>query len=210
MNENNKAVAIVGGGDQANRKEGDYYPTPKECTVALMDFLYENVDSYFNKGEVTRVWEPACGDGAISKIVEGYGNNVLSTDISTEYGEQLDFFDHNFPKDPKRGIFDAIITNPPFKHAEKFILESLKVAPVVCMLLKSQYWHAKGRLLLFHNNPPKYILPLTWRPDFLQHTRKAGEKGNPTMDVCWSVWVGLSSGSQYFPISKPTNKITLL
>lgn len=35
------------------------------------------------------------------------------------------------------------------------------------MLLKAQYWHAAKRAQLFCEVPPSYVLPLTWRPDFL-------------------------------------------
>jgi hypothetical protein len=51
------------------------------------------------------------------------------------------------------------------------------------MLLKSQYWHAAKRHQLFNTHTPAYILPLTWRPDFM-----FGERGGaPTMDVLWTV-----------------------
>ena len=39
------------------RPETDFYPTPPEATRALLD-----VESFYDT-----VWEPACGDGAISK-----------------------------------------------------------------------------------------------------------------------------------------------
>ena len=197
------AVNIIGGGDQSKRNELDYYPTPKEATIALMDFLQLDLSFYFTKGEIKRIWEPACGEGFISKIIKEYGHEVYSSDIKTEYGDTLDFFNHQFPKDPKRGMFDAVITNPPFNLAVSFIEESLKVAPIVCMLLKSQYWHAKSRTNLFLEKTPAYVLPLTWRPDFMEHTRQNGEKGSPTMDVCWVVWVGKSDFCQYKPLIKP-------
>ncbi len=78
------------------------------------------------------------------------------------------------------------------------------------MLLKCQYWHAKNKFDLFSTNPPAYVLPLTWRPDFLEHERKEGEKkGAPTMDVIWVVWIEGSTKTEYFPLLKPTNEITL-
>jgi len=203
---NNKAVAIVGGGDQSNRKELDHYPTPKEATKALMNFLHNDLTFYFTKDECKRIWEPACGEGFISEVIKKYGHNVYSSDVKTDYGNVLDFFEHSFPKDPKRGIFDAVITNPPFNLAEQFITESLKVAPIVCMLLKTQYWHAKSRYELFMKSKPAYILPLTWRPDFMEHTRINGEKGSPTMDVSWVVWIGKSDFCQYKPLLKPLKK----
>ena len=39
----------------------------------------------------------------------------------------------------------------------------------------------KKRIDLFNSNPPAFVLPLSWRPDF-------GGGGAPTMDVLWTVW----------------------
>lgn len=74
------------------------------------------------------------------------------------------------------------------------------------MLLKSQYWHAKSRYKLFQDYTPSWVLPLTWRPDFLEHERLEGEKkGAPTMDVAWSVWISstVKLDTRYKPLLKP-------
>ena len=42
------------------------------------------------------------------------------------------------------------------------------------------------RLPLFRQHPPRYILPLSWRPDFLFKERG---NGAPLMDVMWCVWL---------------------
>ena len=43
---------------------------------------------------------------------------------------------------------------------------------------------AAKRKALFEEHPPAYVLPLTWRPDFM-----GGERGGaPTMEVHWTVW----------------------
>ncbi len=105
---------------------------------------------------------------------------------------------------PKLYEPDAIITNPPFSQSIEFIKKALKEAPIVAMLLKSQYWHAKNRYEFFMNNKPAYVLPLTWRPDFLEHERKSGEKkGAPTMEVFWTVWIKDLHNTQYIPLLKP-------
>lgn len=161
-----KAAAIIGG-DQGNRQEADFYPTPPEATIALINFLdAQNINFY-------SVWEPACGDGAISKILESNLYDVLSTDLRRESGfgtGGVNFLDH-----PIHTV-DCIITNPPFNLAEQFIIKSLACADIVCMLLKSQYWHAKSRVKLFTETKPAYILPLTWRPDFMAHTHEVRVK----------------------------------
>ncbi len=177
-----KGLTIANGGDSAKRRRLDFYPTPPEATHALMLFL---------DLEPCTIWEPACGDGAMSKVLRKYGHNVLSSDLrEVGYGEgSVDFLTN--VRD-----CDAIITNPPFNRSHEFILHAIKQADVVAMLLKSQYWHAKKRIDLFRNNPPAFVLPLTWRPDF-------GNGGAPTMEVHWTVWVKGDSNTKYRLLDKP-------
>jgi hypothetical protein len=97
----------------------------------------------------------------------------------------------------------AIITNPPFNISEEFIRHALTKAPIVAMLLKSQYWHAKKRVKLFEECPPAYVLPLSWRPDFLFDQRKEGDKkAAPTMEVAWTVWIKGDTDTKYRILSK--------
>lgn len=78
----------------------EFYPTPPEATRALL-----SVESF--EGDI---WEPACGDGAISKVFEAAGYQVVSTDlIDRGYGVG----GHNFLKSDKP-LAKNIITNPPY------------------------------------------------------------------------------------------------
>lgn len=180
-----KAINLTNSSTENKRRDLDFYPTPSNVTTALMDFL---------KLDPCRIWEPACGDGAMAKVIAKYGHNVYSSDIrESGYGVSgIDFLQVTEK-------WDAIITNPPFNISEAFIRHALKQARIVAMLLKSQYWHAAKRHILFQENPPAYVLPLTWRPDFM-----SGERGGaPTMEVCWSVWVAGKTDTRYRLLSKP-------
>jgi type I restriction-modification system DNA methylase subunit len=187
------SVILANGGDQTKRRELDFYPTPPEVTHALMKFLFNS--GYIN--EETRMHEPACGTGAMSKVLEKYTKNVYSSDLNeTGFGEGgIDFLTSDYK-------CDAIITNPPFNISDKFITHSLKKAPIVAMVLKSQYWHAKKRIALFNTNPPAFVLPLTWRPDFLFDQRENGAKGAPTMEVHWTVWIKGDENTKYRILQK--------
>lgn len=181
---------IIGAGKKEDRSHMDFYPTPSDVTIALMDFL---------QLPKCKIWEPACGDGAMAKVISRYGHVVWPTDIrDTDYSWRQ----HDFLKTVDKLDFDAIITNPPFNIANKFIIQALKSAPVVAMLLKSQYWHAAGRTNLFNKFPPAYVMPLTWRPDFLSG-------GAPQMDVLWTVWKSGDTITKYYPLAKPRHQITL-
>lgn len=184
-------VNLANNSAKNGRRELDYYPTPPEATIALMEFLHD-----IGLPEcASTIWEPACGDGAMSKVLESYGYNVISTDIRhTGYGKGgIDYLeDVHYP-------CSAVITNPPFNQSSDFIVKAIGQAPLVAMLLKSQYWHASKRTSLFKKYPPAYVLALNWRPDFLNKERG----GAPTMECLWTVWIQGNTDTRYRILQKP-------
>lgn len=173
---------ITGGNTAYKRVESDYYPTPPEATQALLDFL--------QLPENTVIWEPASGKGHMADVMESNGYKVISTDIITG----TDYLLADFRK------CDWIITNPPFSRSQEFIERSIEYGIPFAFLLKSQYWHARKRYELFSRYKPQFVLPLTWRPDFLFGARG----GASLMDVIWVVW-GDESADQtiYMPLQRP-------
>lgn len=175
---------IAGGNTGYKRVESDFYPTPPEATQALLNFLNLDIG--------TKVWEPACGEGHMAEVMEKNGLFVEKSDLM--YGQ-------DFLKVPFRDC-DWIITNPPFSISEKFIQRCKEHGRPFALLLKSQYWHAKRRIEIFRDTKPSYVLPLTWRPDFM--FKKRG-KGAPLMDVIWVVW-GMEVISKKYPLYIPLEK----
>ena len=174
---------IACGNTAYKRNQSDFYPTPPEATQALLDFLK------LPKG--TTVWESACGEGHMVEVMQNNDLRVIATDIQTG----TDFLNAEMPT----GV-EWIITNPPFSLAEQFIRKAYDHRVPFAMLLKSQYWHAASRFNLFLQVTPSYVLPLTWRPDFLFKTRG---KGSPLMDVMWCVWIPGYGRTRYLPLTKP-------
>lgn len=194
MSDHTYASAIVGAQKLHKRKPADFYPTPPDVTIALMDFL--NINERI-------VWEPACGDGAMAEVLRSYGHDVIATDLRDDsgYGKGgVNFLDTT--PDEHWHIADWIITNPPFNVAAKFIEHALSITPNVAMLLKSQYWHASSREKLFEEHPPTWVLPLTWRPSFLE-----AERGNsPLMDVVWCIWTDVPPTEHQMKLVFPNGK----
>ena len=178
-----EAMNLTNSSRTEKRRALDFYPTPPDVTHALMQFL---------KLDPCLIAEPACGDGAMSKVLIEYGHDVMSSDLrDSGYGAPgCDFL-------TSIGDFDAIITNPPFNISEDFIRHAISQARVVAMVLKSQYWHAKKRVQLFKDCPPAYVLPLSWRPDF------QGKGGSPTMEVHWTVWIEGEEDTKYRVLTRP-------
>lgn len=104
------------------------------------------------------IWECACGEGHLSKVLEKHGFEVISTDlIYRGYGdpEPMNFLEESF-----EDFEGDIITNPPYKYALKFVqraLESVKQGRKVAMFLKLQFLESKSRREFFLENPPKTI-----------------------------------------------------
>lgn len=191
----NFAAATVQSMAKWERKAADLYPTPPAGTVAILQQLG------LAPGSV--IVEPACGDGDVSRVLHQLGHNVISSDLRyTGYGTGgLDF------TGPAYGQFllgkpqvDAVITNPPFVLAEQFIVRALQFAPLVVMLLKSNYWNTKSRLRLWDKHTPTGRFPVTWRLAFLE-----AERGkSPLMDCDWIVWKRGDPPLRDRPLARPS------
>lgn len=195
------AQSFIASQQNWNRKPSDFYPTPYNVTIALLDYLE------IEPG--TLIWEPACGDGDMVFPMRAVELDVVASDIREnrflDCDPQARLYNFVAPyrriwpddRDPK-----WIITNPPFGLAEEFIRRALEITPHVAMLVRSQYWHAASRLDLFQTNRPAAVLPLTWRPAF-----EEAERGkSPLMDVSWIVWQGLKrkQDPSFTPLPRPT------
>ncbi len=169
-----RASTIIGGSsDKYDRNDADFYATPPECTEALINALPD----MFTTDKI--IWEPACGNGAISGVFLRRGFSVQSTDLHDRgFGKS----GHDFLSDD-HVEFDVIVTNPPFNISVDFIERSFAFGVPFAMLLKATYWNAARRLDLFERTKPRYVMPLSWRPAMSPERGKSA-----TMDFCWTVW----------------------
>lgn len=178
------AVVLGGASREHKRHAADFYPTPPECTEAL-------VRTFPTLWQGKKLWEPACGDGAISEVLARHGT-VVSTDLHERgYGVGgVDFLRAALPA----GV-EGIVTNPPFDIAEDFIAHACSLGVPVAMLLKATYWHAKSRIKLLQRTGPYAICPLTWRPKFCPDRGAA-----PTMDFMWTIWGAEPQAHTYYTL----------
>lgn len=155
-------------GDNGVREENDFYPTPDRATLELL----KRIDL---KG---LVWECACGDGAISKLLPP---DTISTDlIYRNYGEgEIDFL--NTWKS-----VDWIITNPPYSLGLEFAKHGLECSQNVCLLLKIQFVEGSKRYKFFKENPPKKILVFSKRLDINKNGVKT--KNSTMFCFAWFIW----------------------
>lgn len=176
-----KVFATLGASNHGSqpREEHDYYATDP----IAMELLLEK--ETFSKD----IWECACGEGHLSKVLRAHGYNVRSTDlVDRDFGEAgVDFL-------AQTERFDGdIITNPPYKYAKEFVqkaVESVTDGHKVAMFLKVQFLEGKGRRELFEKYPPKYIYISSNRicccknGDFSPEQRK----NNSAQAYAWYIW----------------------
>lgn len=167
---------------QWERRPDDFYATPGDGTQALLDFL--SVHGHIKRGDL--VLEPASGEGHIAMALTMNGFEVVASDLRTDvYGIGGQDYLERDPDGEEDRQYDVVLTNPPFMYAMSFIRVALFEAPLVCMLLKMDYWSANERADFFDANRPTYILPMCFRLAFAKE-----ERGNsPFMNCMWCVWV---------------------
>ena len=165
----------------------DFYATdPKTVDLFIKQISKDGI--VLNKN----IWECACGDGVISEKLLSYGHNVLSTDkyhrgYPSNLIHTLDFT-QNVLK------FDGdILTNPPYKHVNAFVLkglESIKKGNKLILFLRLNFLETISRYeKIFNNYPPKYIYVHSKRVSTYKNN-ETKYKEKPMNAVCfsWFIW----------------------
>jgi hypothetical protein len=183
MDELKTATRFVG--DGGNRKELDFYPTPAYATEMLLK------KEAFNGN----IWECACGDGAISKVLITSGFDVISTDIADRgFGTP----DVDFLWPANRKSVSNIITNPPFNLALEFINESKQCAQEkIAMFLKTTFLEGVKRYSMFTDEefPLKCMYQFSKRVSFGK--AEGTHKNGGMMAFAWFVWDRNYNGKPY-------------
>ena len=169
----------------AQRKEArdslDDFPTPPWATRALIEHIIRA------KAELLTLecLEPACGAGHMAKVLKEYFGTVIASDVHAYgYGDVRDYAAYPY----ETGAVDWVITNPPFRLAEEFILKSLNVARVgVAMLVRTVFIESVGRYeRLFRDRPPTVFAQFTERVPMVRG--RLDKKASTATGYGWLVW----------------------
>ncbi|HNC23760.1 MAG TPA: hypothetical protein PLU52_06100 [Opitutaceae bacterium] len=164
--------AMVGRPKNA-RRDHDLYETPAWVTEAVLPWLYGR-----------KVWEPACGRGAMAKVISAAGIDVAVSDLHDHgYGRDgVNFLTYREEDAPDR----MIVTNPPYSLADAFVRKAILLAGIhkqrVAMLLRHEWSCASSRVDLF-DWPFAAKVVLTDRPVWFP-----GTKERPRHSYAWYVW----------------------
>lgn len=159
----------------------DFFPTPAWATHALID------NERFEGG----IWESACGNGAMSAVLEKTGSRIQSTDLYDRgYGEAgVDFLQTALRA-------DNIITNPPYNAAEGFVRTGLLASrKKFALLLRLAFLEGANRQrTIFSKAPPSRVWVFSERITF--YPEGAEVKGSGTTAYAWFVWDKDCSGTE--------------
>ena len=187
---------IAGGKSRSglDRQEHDFYITPKESVEALLNHkvfnnLHEDMKSL-------TMWENAVGNGGILNPILRRSYKIVGTDLNNwiDRFTQNDFlanptwFFDEYGHKP-----DIIITNPPYKDANEWILNSIEhTGRFIILFLRLSFLESVSRYKIFKMYPHlKYILVFSKRqsPIHWSLVQKGEElKSSSTTPTAWFIW----------------------
>jgi hypothetical protein len=112
----------------------DMYPTPPVAVEALL-----KVEQLPHT-----IWEPAAGRGHIVRVLRDHGHAVIASDVAN-YDFDLHFCRDFLAEIGMPAGCEAVVTNPPFRLAEQFVVHALELCPRVVMLLRLAFLESERR-----------------------------------------------------------------
>jgi hypothetical protein len=121
----------------------------------------------------------------MARVLAEYFGTVHSSDAyDYGYGPVRDFLTHPYEKDS----VDWVITNPPFRHSERFVLRALDIAREgVAILARTTFIESVGRYRnLFGPVPPSRFAQFTERVPMVRG--RLDQKASTATGYAWLVW----------------------
>ncbi len=167
----------------------DDFPTPPWATRGLFEHVLSDKTALANKSCL----EPACGAGHMARVLKEYFGQVQYADAYRYgYGPVRDFLTYPY----ETNAVDWVITNPPFRLAEEFVLRAIRVAREgVAILARTVFLESIGRYdHTFRDHPPSKFAQFTERVPMVRG-RLDGNASTAT-SYAWLVW---ENGNQAAP-----------
>lgn len=159
----------------------DDFPTPPWATRGLIEHILDNKAELRSQSCL----EPACGAGHMAKVLSEYFGEVRASDaFYYGYGPVRDFLTHPY----EANAVDWVITNPPFRLAEEFVLRSLSIARRgVAILARTVFLESAGRYeRIFRDNPPSKFAQFVERVPMVKG--RLDERASTATGYAWLVW----------------------
>jgi len=159
----------------------DDFPTPPWATRALLEHV---IGGKLTLANLTCL-EPACGAGHMVRPLEEYFRKVECSDAHDYgYAPVRDFLAHPF----ETNSVDWVITNPPFRLAEEFVLRALNIARRgVAVLARTVFLESIGRYSrVFQERPPAKFAQFVERVPMVKGRLDAN--ASTATGYAWFVW----------------------
>ena len=140
------------------------------------------------------VWEPACGPGAIVGVLRAAGHTVIATDLN----------DLGCPdSEPRRDFLceqrapegcGCIITNPPYKLAQEFVLKARELTPKVVMFLRLGFLESERRRNILELGDLARVYVFRNRLPMMHRSGWTGPRASSATAYAWFVWDRAHSG----------------
>lgn len=163
-------------------RQHDCYETPAVAVRALL--AHETFPKV--------VWEPACGPGAIARVLMAAGHTVYASDL-IDYGVGLAGLNFLAARAAPPGC-ECIITNPPFKDAEAFVAKALELVPRVAMLLRLAFLEAERKSGILDDGRLARVHVFKNRLPMLHRHGWTGPRSTGAMAFAWFVFDATHSG----------------
>lgn len=189
--------AAVGTASASKEDRGDnFYQTPEEATRTLLAF-----ESFSGT-----IWEPSCGLGAISRVLEEADYEVILSDLVergtvTRHGELQTVGDFLSTAPEETGEGPDIITNPPYGEVlNDYVAHALRVHKPrkMALLLNLNFlcgFDDDDRNFAMDENPPARVYVFKRRLPMMHREGWDGPKASSRMNTAWFVWERQDDGS---------------
>ena len=134
------------------------------------------------------ILEPACGRGAISKVLRSAGHTVIENDI-VDYGQGQDSVKDFLDLKPAwADEIDAVVTNPPYRLAQHFVRHALTLCPRVFMLLRLTFYESERRKDVLDGVGLIRVHVFRNRLPMMHRDGWAGNRASNSVAFAWYVW----------------------
>ncbi len=182
--------AAVGTASASKDERGDnFYQTPRVATQSLLAF-----ESFSET-----IWEPCCGHGAISAVLEENGYSVILSDLRDRGAKTADGtaqsvgdFLHSRPETAGEG--PDIVSNFPYgEDLNALVAHALRVHKPrkLALLLNLNFqcgFADDDRNFVMDENPPTRVYVFKRRLPMMHREGWEGKKASSRMNTAWFIW----------------------
>lgn len=134
-----------------------------------------------------RLWEPACGRGAIVDVLRAAGHQVIGSDL-VDYCRPDFFSRRDFLLEPLPKGVECIVTNPPYRLAQAFVEHALEICPLAIFLLRLNFLASERRTDILENRGLARVWVFRKRLPMMHRAGWDGPRASSQFDHGWFVW----------------------